>query len=307
MRGRSGPLRLRHRVLEVVRAHGLWSPGDALTVACSGGRDSVVLLDLLVQTQRAHGAELSVVTVDHGQRPGSAADASFVADRAASYGLPCEVRVVACGPSEAELRAARHGVFAERVAAGQRVALAHHRQDQAETLLLQVLRGTGSAGRRGMWWAREGLVRPLLDTPPQQLAAWADARGLTWREDPTNQAPRYLRNRVRQELLPLLENLRPGAMGALARSARHAAVDDQHLAELAAAAAVEHVSAEGVSTVWVAEGPEALVRRVLLARWPDLGAGGIDALRAAARRGRGRVRLGGGGTVVVDPGWCQVD
>jgi len=298
VRGASGPLRLRHRVLDSVRRHQLWRPGERVVVACSGGRDSVVLLDLLVTLQSAHGGKLQVLTVDHGIRADSAADAAFVAELATDRGLRCDVVVADGGDDEAAMRRARRAAYAAVVADGGVVATAHHRRDQAETVVLQLLRGAGSAGRRGMRWRAGSVVRPLLDTPPGSVAAWAEARGLRWRDDPTNRSDRYLRNRVRHEVLPLLEDLRPGAEATLARSAGHAADDEELLAALAVEAAEAHAVGGGLDAGWIADGPAALVRRVLRIRWPALGRGGVDAVVAAARRGRGVVELSEGAVEV---------
>jgi len=273
----------------------MWEAGQEVVVACSGGRDSVVLLDVLHATQGAHGGRLSVLTVDHGQRPESADDATFVVGWAAGLGLP--VTAIPVGPrsgSEDDLRTARHQLFDRYVARGSVVALGHHRRDQAETLLLQLLRGGGVAARRGMLPVRQGRVRPLFDERPGALNAWAVARGLAWREDPTNQSLGPLRNRVRHQLLPLLETLRPGAEATLARSARLAAVDEALLETLARDLSVDSPS--------FGAAPEALARRALLQRWPTLQGGQVDALMAALRVGGGAVALAEGRSLVVVDG-----
>ncbi len=276
----------------------MWAPGQAVVVACSGGRDSVVLLDVLHATQRAHGGRLSVLTVDHGQRAESGGDAAFVVELAEGLGLPVTATVVAPhSSSEDALRTARHRVFDRQMEGGAVVALGHHRRDQAETLLLQLLRGGGVAARRGMLPVREGRVRPLFDETPAALGAWAMARGLCWREDPTNLDLGPLRNRVRHELLPLLEALRPGAEGTLARSARLAAVDEVLLETLARDVAVD-------SAAWAAA-PEALARRALQQRWPALQGGQVDALMAAVSAGGGAVCLTEGRVLVVVDGTVE--
>lgn len=301
----SGPLRLRHRVLEAVRAHELWRAGEVVTIACSGGRDSVVLLDVLHLTQRAHGATLRVLVVDHATRPGSAEDATFVAELAAARQLPCRVMTLAPGPAdEATLRARRRQAFAAEPGL---VATGHHQQDQAETVLLQLMRGGGAEARGGMRWRREGVVRPLLATPPEELAAYAAARQLAWRDDPTNASPAYLRNRVRHEVLPLLASLRPGVVATLAAGARHAAEEADLLADLAADALARHRRGDGLSRQWVGEGPAALVRRAVRLRWPGLSRGQVDAVLQMARRGRGRVQTADGGVLVVVDDAVQAD
>ncbi len=174
-----------------------------MAVAVSGGADSVALLHLLVEGVALHGGVLSVVTVDHGTRPDSAADADFVLARAASLGLPARAVRAALGPeaSEAACRSARAEAYASEPA--DVIALGHHADDLAETAVLAWLRGHGSRGLGSLRPRAGRLVRPLLEVPRATLRAWLDARGLTWREDPTNASPRFLRNRVRHEVLPL--------------------------------------------------------------------------------------------------------
>ncbi|MCA9490016.1 MAG: tRNA lysidine(34) synthetase TilS [Myxococcales bacterium] len=220
MRGRAGPGRLRHRVGATIRDRGLWTAGERVAVAVSGGADSVALLDLLVETRRWHGARLEVVTVDHGTRADADTDASFVWALARDRGLPVTRFDLGLGAhaSEAVCREARYAAF-ERLGAD-RIALAHHREDLVETVLLQLIRGTAA---HGIAWVRGPYVRPLLDVPRDDLRRWLAWRSLAWREDPTNEERIRLRNRLRHEVLPLLEDLRPGAIGAFARSVLAAA------------------------------------------------------------------------------------
>jgi len=293
----SAPGRLRHRVGEIIRRHRLWEPGARVAVAVSGGVDSVVLLDVLGETVRWHGGKLSVVTVDHQIHPDGSEHADFVEALARTRGLPVQRARLALSEqaSEAEARAGRYAVF--EALDVDRVALAHHRDDQAETVLLQLLRGAGISGFAGMAFRRDRYVRPLLEEPRSAVRAWADHRGLSWREDPTNLTSRFSRNRVRAEVLPLLENLRPGAAKALARGARLAALDADYLDDLAAAAPQGRV--DPWSSTWIASGPEALVRRVIRRRIPQAEASHLDAIVAAAR--------GTGGTVVVGDTIVRVD
>lgn len=278
--------RLRHRVGEAIRADALWARGDRVAVAVSGGMDSVALLDLLLETQRWHGGALSVVHVDHGARPDSGEDASFVERLAAERGLACAVRRLALGPvSEAALREGRYAAFAALPV--ERVALAHHREDLAETVILQLLRGAGTAGLAGMRPVRDRYVRPLLDVGRDELRGWAEHRGLAWREDPSNADPRYTRNRVRAEVLPLLERVRPGAVRAIARSAAIVAQDDAWITSLVAPGPPWDVA-------FVSDAPEPIVRRSILAGVPGVAAGAIDEVIDAARRGHGRVYVGRG-------------
>lgn len=280
--------RLRDRVGAGIAREELWAPGDRVAVAVSGGLDSVVLLDLLDRTRGLHGGELSVITVDHRQHPRSAASAAEVGRLAAERGLPCSVALLDLPPgsSEAACRSARYRAF--EALDVDRVALAHHRDDQAETVLLAMIRGSGAAGRSAMAPRRGRYVRPLLTVGRAEIQAWARWRGLSWSDDPTNDDHRFLRNRLRAEILPALEGARPGAVKALARASRHARQDESFIQSALDRCYEAALTETGVSAPWVAEGPPALVRRAILRLAPDLGAGHIDAIRRLAQ-GRGRV------------------
>jgi len=298
--------RLRHRVGETIAARGLWHPGERVAVAVSGGLDSVCLLDLLVATAPWHGGALSVVTIDHGTRHGSADDAAFVVALAGSLGLPV-VRHDAhlgAGASEDVCRRARYAFL--DVLDTDVVALAHHERDQAETVLINLLRGTGPGGLEGMAWRRGRYVRPLLDVPRADLEEWAAHRGLAWRDDPTNASERFLRNRVRNEVLPLLESLREGSTAALARSAA-LATEQGALLDALLDAEPGVSSPDGLSTPWLASAHVALARRALHRAFAPLATAHADAILDAAARGDGRIDVGGRRIVVVDPARTRLD
>lgn len=219
-------------------------PRDArLTLALSGGIDSAVLLDLLAARAKRRGLRLECVHYNHGISPNAAAWARFCRRLAARYGVRCRVRRLDLSPYralglEGAARAARYAALrAERADA---VALAQHLDDQAETVLLQLVRGAGAAGLAGMaaaGTAGEGgprLVRPLLGVARAEIAAYARARGLEWIEDETNRDEALARNFVRRRVLPLLAELNPAAAANLARSARHLGETLGLLADLAA-------------------------------------------------------------------------
>ncbi|MGH7537840.1 MAG: tRNA lysidine(34) synthetase TilS, partial [Gemmatimonadales bacterium] len=204
--------------------------GTAL-VAVSGGPDSVALLDLLAGEAGAHGLRLVVAHLDHGMAEGSAAVAASVTRLAARYGLPCKVGRLDLGPgaSETAARRARYlWLEATRTRVGADwLVTAHHQDDQAETVLLRMLRGSGPAGLAGIpARSRTGIVRPLLPFTRAELAAHVRARSLTAHEDPANADSRHLRSWARHELLPLLATrLGPGVRDDLVRVGRAAAAE----------------------------------------------------------------------------------
>jgi tRNA(Ile)-lysidine synthase len=258
----------------------------------------MALLHLLVSIRGWHEATLSVVTIDHGIHPRSSEQAQRVEEACEGLGVPVQRHRLALGPqtSEAEARAARYAVLdALNV---DRVALAHHRDDQAETVLLHLMRGTGTAGLAGIGWRRGRYVRPLLDISRAELEAWVRHHDVHWEEDPTNRDPRFLRNRLRAEVLPLLESLRPGAVAALARSASQAAADAAWLEDAVDALPEEEVRPPW-SVAWVRDTASPLVRRALLRARPSLTARQLDAATEACARGSGRVELSGGAVLEV--------
>jgi tRNA(Ile)-lysidine synthase len=234
------------RAAKALAAAGAPSAGDGVAVAVSGGADSLALLHALRALAGPRRWRLAVLTVDHGLRLGSAADAAFVADHAKGLGLPAVVRTLTAadlephrgaGP-EATARAARYAALwpaADELGCAW-LATGHTLDDQAETVLLQLLRGAGPDGLAGMAVRSGRLLRPLLGVRRAETRACCAAAGLAWREDATNAGDAPLRNRVRHRLLPLLEELRPGATRTLARTATLAADEQAWLAPLVATA-----------------------------------------------------------------------
>ena len=218
--------------------------GDRLCVGVSGGRDSVVLLHALSRLAPSFEVpiRLSAEHVYHGLSPNADAWADFCADFCQRCGVPLEiVRVDVPRDSgeglEAAARRMRHGVFAARAADW--LALAHHRDDQAETVLLNLLRGAGIAGAAGMSPERPqargpALIRPLLDVPRSAIEAYADTQGLRWIDDESNADVHFRRNFLRREIIPRLEEKFPGTQRSLARAAGHFAEGAELLNELAA-------------------------------------------------------------------------
>lgn len=223
------------------RLEPLLPAGSRVLVGLSGGADSVVLLHLLHMAAPRHSWKLSALHVHHGISRNADAWADFCAGLCARYGIPLHIEHVDIAPLrghgiEAAARKLRHAAFA-----GQDcdfVALAHHADDQAETLLLQLLRGAGVRGASAMplLSGREGspaLVRPLLDFFRREILEYAAAHELQWIEDESNADESYPRNFLRHRVLPLLERKFPACRETLARSARHFAEASELLDDLA--------------------------------------------------------------------------
>ena len=206
-------------------------PASRLVVAFSGGLDSTALLAALADTADSHGRPLLAVHVNHQLHADADAWATHCRDVAGRLCVPFEAETITidCGDGsgpEASARNARYAALQKHVQPGDWLLSAHHRDDQAETLFYNLLRGSGPAGIAGIAPIRSfgqgWLARPLLNTDQESLHAWADQRGLTWVDDPSNAESRFDRNFLRNEVLPLLESRWPGVAERFARSAGHA-------------------------------------------------------------------------------------
>lgn len=212
-----------------------------ITAALSGGLDSVVLTEILRRCAPRLGLTLDAVHVNHGISPNSDAWESFARRFCARRGIAFEsarVRVQGKGGLEAAARAARYAALSAHATGA--IALGHHADDQAETILLQMLRGAGARGLSAMGTARRAaatgsllFVRPLLQVERARIEAYAACRRLRWVEDASNADERLARNFLRRRLLPMLEERFPGARTTLARAAAHIAEAAALLDELA--------------------------------------------------------------------------
>jgi tRNA(Ile)-lysidine synthase len=199
-------------VRDTLRRWPMFTPGDLVLVAVSGGADSLVLLDVLAQLSGELGIRLSVLHVDHGVRPESGEDAAYVQQVADHYRLGCSVRRVEPGgegsmsPEEA-LREVRYGAFHEEIteSGAARLATGHTADDRVETLLLRMLAGSGPRGLGSIPPVRLPFVRPLIRVWRSEVDAYAPFLPLPPRVDPTNLDTTIPRNRIRHRLLPLLE------------------------------------------------------------------------------------------------------
>jgi tRNA(Ile)-lysidine synthase len=283
------------------------APDVSLLLAVSGGPDSMALLHGAAQLGRWR---LGVAHLDHGLRPDSAADASFVTDAAAALDLSCIVRrtdVAALAAAEGRTleeagREARYRFLEEVAAADALIATAHTADDSAETILLNLARGSGLAGASGIPARRGRVVRPLVGERRGSLRRALDQAGIAYRLDPTNERPDAARNRVRLEVMPALERLNPAAVEALTRFGHLAADDDALLDAIAAGELTRRRAAEG-GIDWHDPPARALGRRILRLAIgePAPSLGRVDALLRAAEGARGGVsiELGGGRSASV--------
>jgi tRNA(Ile)-lysidine synthase len=253
------------RVQELLRRCAFPPAGTALDCAVSGGPDSLALMVLAVLA----GCRVRAFHVDHQLREGSAREADVVAAAARRLGAEFRALRVHVGPGanlEARARAARFSVLPAEVATG------HTMDDQAETVLCNLLRGSGAAGLAGM---RPGRRHPLLELRRSETRAVCGEAGLRWVEDPSNDDRRHLRNRVRHELLPMCADLAGrDPVPLLARLASLTAADTELLDALSAEAVPDPTVAADV-----ARAPEPLASRAIR-RWirslgatPESGAG----------------------------------
>jgi tRNA(Ile)-lysidine synthase len=252
------------RVRQAIQREDLLPVAGGVVVACSGGPDSLALLLALVALcagpkARFRGVRLHVAHLDHGLRGGAgAADAAFVADRCAALGVPCTIGAVTeaeraawRGSIEAAAREARYR-FLRAVAAevgAARIALGHTLDDQAETVLGHFLRGSGLDGLAGMRPRSGDIIRPLLGLRRSDTLAYCQAQGVVPRQDATNDDPRFSRNRLRHELLPLLATFQPQIIPTLARNAAVIARDVAFLDAATDAAYAEAVMDTTATTI----------------------------------------------------------
>ncbi|MCG9968298.1 tRNA lysidine(34) synthetase TilS [Pelotomaculum terephthalicicum JT] len=268
--------------------------GDRVVVAVSGGPDSVALLHLLHCLTRDLEISLHVAHLNHMFRGAeSEADALFVAGVAGRYQLPATVEAVdvpayrsARGlPAQVAAREVRYR-FLEEVAkkngAG-KIALAHQADDQAETILINFLRGAGTTGLKGIMPVRDNyIIRPLLAIRRSQIERYCAEMNLPFRNDSSNLKPVYLRNRVRRELIPLLKNAyNPGLTASLLRLGEICREEDGYLEEQALKAYRQAGLNDGdgvirLSLARLREMPKAVVRRVVRLAWRDLTGSGRD-------------------------------
>ena len=269
------------RVRRYAARHSLWSAETRVVAAVSGGSDSVALFFLLRELAAAGDLQLTGLAHLHHHIRGAAADedAAFCRALAARAGVAAAIGdadvPALAGRERLSIevagRKARQQFFVEALASlgGHRLGVAHTRDDQAETVLLRLVRGAGPAGLAGIAPRRDHLVRPLLELTRIELREYLESIGESWREDATNQDRAIPRNRIRHDILPLLRELNPRADAALARTANILRSDAELFDALANDAGRRFVRTIDDGRVAIdAEGlaglPTALARRVAL-------------------------------------------
>ncbi len=222
-------------VRRVVRSRKLWLPGDRLLLGCSGGLDSMVAMALLDQLAPSLGHELVVAHIDHGLREDGHLDADVVDTAARHRGLVFDMQPLNLSPGaelQGRARTARYQalvLLAEKHEC-RHIVTAHNSDDQAETLLMRISRGCGVDALAGIRSHRnDRIIRPFLSIERADLLACAKALDVHWREDPSNQTGAYTRNRLRHEVLPVLNEVQPGASAAIARTAENIASHSKSL------------------------------------------------------------------------------
>lgn len=273
--------KLERHVAASARSRRLFTAGDHLLVAVSGGPDSVALLSVLTSLAPSKRLMVAALHVNYGLRgKESEEDARFVSRLCAELGIPlvCEQIDLSSPPNarkgmslQARARDARYAAL-QRAAAklgASKIALGHTADDQAETLLMWMLRGSGAAGLAGIRPVRDAVyVRPLLDVSRADVLAYLKAKGLAFRMDSSNAKPVYLRNRIRHELVPLLKQFNPAVVDALTRQADILRDEDLCLEQWASEWIVRHVQtgddrSSAVPRAALLELPVALQRRVI--------------------------------------------
>jgi len=294
-----------------IRERALFERGGRVLVACSGGADSIALTHLLSRMAPELGILLFVASVDHGLRAEATEEVGLVERFARGLGLPFEriTLALASGPGLQErAREARYRALLEhaREAGLHRVAVGHTLDDQAETVLARLLRGSGIAGLAGANPHRpDGVVRPLIDTRRAEIRAYIAHWSLPFIDDPSNDDPRYLRSRLRHTLLPLLAQEDPRLFEHLADLADDAREASSYLAaraEVLLQAALRPDGSLGLAALReAAQAP----RRAALASWARCITGSalsraqIEGIEGMLR-GRGEVLLRAGWRVGVD-------
>ncbi len=257
-------MELESRVEAFVRQHGIFTPGSRIVIACSGGPDSLALVEVLLALRKKWRLSLGIAHFEHGIRGAtSLADAEFVRAYAEEKGLSCRIvhedvpayakrKKLSLETAARERRYAFLVETARGMGGGTLIATGHHAGDQAETVLMHILRGSGIDGLAGMRPRKGDIIRPLLFLSKEEIVDYCLKKGLQPRQDETNSLPDVERNRIRLELLPMLRNYRPSVDDALCRLA---------VAEAETADFLQAATTEAWDRVTAEQGRQLILRR----------------------------------------------
>jgi tRNA(Ile)-lysidine synthase len=327
---------LEDQIAAFCRRHALLVSHSTVVVAVSGGPDSVCLLHVLRTLALRWQLQLHVAHLDHQLRLESGEDAQFVAQLAEKWQLPITIKRVDIAEQsrvqrtgiEATARAARLQFLSElaQQVGAKAIALGHNADDQAETVVMRLMRGAGPSGLAAMQPKRPAandgdarniaLTRPLLATSRADIEAYCELHQLTPRQDPTNSLPIYTRNRVRGYILPLLKTYNPRIVAALGRTARVCAEENDLIDQLVQQTWTAIAVADGISVRLDRQQFEqlhrALRRRMvrqaatMLVPNVELEAKHIDLALDAVEQGRRRLQMPGGLWLVVSQTQLQI-
>lgn len=227
-------------IINLIKEKKLIEEGQIIGIGVSGGMDSMTLLHILMANQKELGCEIIAINIDHMIRENSADDSAFVVDYckknnikvnrfnvdAKKYSNENKVSL------ELAARQLRYGIFDALIKKGivNKIALAHHQNDQAETILMNLFRGTGASGIQGMEYERkDGYIRPLLSFSKEQIIDYVKANQVPYVTDQTNEENTYNRNFLRNQVLPLILSKWPNALNSITNLALDIALDDEYI------------------------------------------------------------------------------
>lgn len=250
------------------------APGDAVLVALSGGPDSTALLAVMASVAEAYDVRVYAAHLNHQLRADARRDQEWAQALAAQFGVRCVVGTAGrlAGRSNLEARARRHRYRFLAAAAAQcgctKIATGHTLDDQAETVIMRLLRGTGADGLAGIPPVREGrIIRPLIECGRAEVLAFLQEQGLFFCEDSTNQDRRFLRNRIRHDVLPLLNAIQAGVTRHMVSTAAVVAAEGAWLDEVIAARLAAASGDDGNLAVDTVVGTPPALRGRLVRAW----------------------------------------
>lgn len=297
---------MNHKVFAAIERYSMLQPGDAVVIAYSGGADSSALLEFFCENRgQLSLSNIIAVHVNHLLRGEEAArDEEFVRNRCASKGIPCvverrDIRKIAEHSGESLETCGRRiryeilGNIAERYQA--KIATAHTLGDNAETILFRMSRGTGMKGLCGIPPVRENVIRPLIFCTRQDIEEYLKQRGVSYCTDSTNFETDYARNRIRQEVIPALEQINPAAQKNIVQMSRQLQAEEEFLQELCGQQIEKMKTAFGYDCHEFPRLHVAMQSRVAYSlckeRVPSIDEKRVELLCAAMRSGRGEIRL----------------